>query len=166
MVDVATRTSGGSIRSTCMLCYVSDTMEKAFLCMEALVSLGIIAKDFPKATAMTPDVTASMDSCEEYTCSCPRHQQEPPPMPTSLPNGLSPTEDNVEALKEWFIDYYDSTTFNVCEHQPLPLMKCEPLRLHADQNAVPVAIHKPALILIHWQDPVYADLERCADWCT
>ena len=160
VVDVATRTSDGSIRSTRMLCYVSDTMEKAFLCREALVSLGIIAKDFPKATAMTPDVTASMDSCEEYTCSCPRRQQEPPPMPTSLPNGLSPTEDNVEALKEWLLDYYGSTTFNVCEHQPLPLMKCEPLKLHVDPNAVLVAIHKPALVPIHWQDRVYADLER------
>ena len=117
-------------------------------------------KDFPKAIAMTPDVTASMDSCEEYTCSCPRRQQEPPPMPTSLPNGLSPTEDNVEALKEWLLDYYGSTTFNVCEHQPLPLMKCEPLKLHVDPNAVPVAIHKPALVPIHWQDRVYADLER------
>ena len=81
-------------------------------------------------------------------------------MPTSLPNGLSPTEDNVEALKEWLLDYYGSTTFNVCEHQPLPLMKCEPLKLHVDPNAVPVAIHKPALVPIHWQDRVYADLER------
>ena len=48
----------------------------------------------------------------------------------------------------------------VCEHQPLPLMKCEPLKLHVDPNAVPAAIHKPALVPIHWQDRVYADLER------
>ena len=39
-------------------------------------------------------------------------------------------------------------------------MKGEPLRLHVDPNAVPVAIHKPALVPIHWQDRVYADLER------
>ncbi|MCG7876793.1 MAG: hypothetical protein N0C90_10735, partial [Candidatus Thiodiazotropha endolucinida] len=146
---------------TRLLCYVSNVMEKAFLCREALVSLGIIAKDFPKAIAITsPDVTASMDSCEEVTCSCPRRQQEPPPMPTMLPNGLSATEDNVEALKQWLLDYYGATTFNVGEHQPLPLMKCEPLRLHVDPTAVPVAVHKPALVPIHWQDQVYADLER------
>ena len=48
-----------------------------------------------------PDVTASMDSCEEYTCSCLRRQHEPP-MPTFLPNGLGPTEDNVELLKNGF----------------------------------------------------------------
>ena len=121
VVDVATRTSDGSIRSTRMLCYLSDSMEKAFLCREALVPLRIIAKDFPKATAMTPGVTASIDSCEEYTCSCPRRQQEPPPMPTSLHNGLGPTDDNVESLKEWLLDYYGSTMLNVCPNRTLGL---------------------------------------------
>ena len=33
-------------------------------------------------------------------------------------------------------------------------------QLHVDPNAKPVAIHKPALVPIHWQDKVYADLER------
>ncbi|XP_052760759.1 uncharacterized protein LOC128203366 [Mya arenaria] len=161
VVNIATCTVDGSARSTRLLCYVSDAMEKAFLCREALVSLGIIHTDFPQATAETsPDINASMDSCENITCSCPRRRQEPPPMPTTLPNGLSATEDNVEALKEWLLDYYSATTFNVCEHQPLPLMKCEPLQLHVDPSAPPVAVHKPALVPIHWQDKVYADLER------
>ncbi|KAH3882328.1 hypothetical protein DPMN_006263 [Dreissena polymorpha] len=54
VLNVATSTSDEPIRSTCLLCYVSNTMEKAFLCREALASLGIIAKDFPKATVVTP----------------------------------------------------------------------------------------------------------------
>ena len=58
------------------------------------------------------------------------------------------------------IDYYSSTTFNVCEHQPLPKKKCEPLELHVNPDAKPVAIHKPALVPIHWQEKVYQDLER------
>ncbi|VDH97838.1 Hypothetical predicted protein [Mytilus galloprovincialis] len=74
--------------------------------------------------------------------------------------GLKATEEHVESLKEWLLDYYGATTFNVCEHQPLPLMNCEPLQLHVDPNATPVAVHKPALVPIHWQDKVYADLER------
>ncbi|MCG8047535.1 MAG: hypothetical protein N0E48_18225 [Candidatus Thiodiazotropha endolucinida] len=70
VVNVSATISDGSLQSTRLLCYVSNVMEKAFLCREALVSLGIIAKDFPKAIAITsPDVTASMDSCEEVTCS-------------------------------------------------------------------------------------------------
>ncbi|CAC5380509.1 unnamed protein product [Mytilus coruscus] len=39
-------------------------------------------------------------------------------------------------------------------------MNCEPLQLHVDPNATPVAVHKPALVPIHLQDKVYADLER------
>ena len=39
-------------------------------------------------------------------------------------------------------------------------MKGEPLELHVDPTAKPVAIHKPALVPLHWQDKVYADLER------
>ena len=39
-------------------------------------------------------------------------------------------------------------------------MKCEPLPLHVDPDTRPVAVHKPALVPIHWQDNVYADLER------
>ncbi|CAC5409692.1 unnamed protein product [Mytilus coruscus] len=45
-------------------------------------------------------------------------------------------------------------------------MNCEPLQLHVDPNATPVAVHKPALVPIHWQDKVYADLERMFYWCT
>ena len=34
------------------------------------------------------------------------------------------------------------------------------LHLHVDRNATPVAVHKPALVSIHWQDQLYSDLER------
>ena len=135
-------------------------MEKAFLCREALTSLGMIANYFPLPTTMASyDNTAIMNGYDDVTCSCPRRQKEPPPLPTKLPNGLSPTEDNVEVLKEWLLDYYGATTFNVCDHQPLPLMKWEPLKLHVDPNATPTAVHKPAIDPIHWQNKVYEDHE-------
>ena len=41
-VGIAIRDTSGSIRSTRQLCYVSDKMEIAFLCREALVALGVI----------------------------------------------------------------------------------------------------------------------------
>ena len=160
IVYISITHSSGNARSTRLLCYVSDTMEKAFLCREALVDLGIIPPDFPTATAAVPLATTASVEDDESTCSCPRRHQEPPLMPTTLPPGLTATEENVEALKEWLLDYYGATTFNVCEHQPLPLMNCEPLQLHVNPNAKPVAVHKPALVPIHWQDKVYADLER------
>ena len=161
VVDVATTTTDSPVRSKRLLCYVSNIMEKAFLCREALTSLGVIVNDFPSPTSMASnDITATMNGYDYVTCSCPRLQMDPPPLPTKLPNGLSPTKDNVEALKEWILDYYSASTFNVCKHQPLPLIKCEPLKLHVDPNATPTAVHKPALVPIHWQNKVYEDLER------
>ena len=101
-------------------------MCQTFLCREALTFLGVIANDFPSPTTMASnDNTANMTGYDDVTCSFPKRQMEPPRFPSKLPNGYSPTEDNVEALKEWLLDYYSATTFNVCEHQPLPLMKCE-----------------------------------------
>ena len=50
--------------------------------------------------------------------------------------------------------------FNVCEQQPLPLMCCDPLQLHIDPDSKSVAVYKPALVPIHWQEKVHADLER------
>ena len=69
-------------------------------------------------------------------------------------------EWNAEALREWLLDHYGVTTSNMCEHHLLTLMKGEPLQLHVDSNTTTVAIHKPALVPLHWQDKVYADLER------
>ena len=81
---------------------------------------------------------------------CPRCGQEPPPIPTTLPTGLPAMDGNVEALREWLLDHYGATTFNMCEHHPLTLMKGESLQLHVDSNATTVAIHKPALVPLHW----------------
>ena len=39
-------------------------------------------------------------------------------------------------------------------------MKCEPLELHVNPDAKPVAVHKPGLVPIHWQEQVLKDLER------
>ena len=41
----------------------------------------------------------------------------------------------------------------------MPMMKCEPLELHVDPTAKPVAVHKPAIVPIHWRNKVYRDLE-------
>ena len=102
VVDVTTTTTDSFVRSTRLLCYVSNIMEKAFLCREAFTSLGVIANGFPLPTTMASnDNTSTMNVYDDVTCSCPRRQMEPPPLPTKLPNGLSPTEDNVETLKEW-----------------------------------------------------------------
>ena len=111
----------------------------------------------------TPEATtAAAEDSDEQACSCPTRTKAPSPKPTSLPEELAATEDNVNALKEWLLNYYSASAFNVCEHQLLSLsfMTGETLHLHVDRNATPVAVHKPALVSIHWQDQLYSDLER------
>ena len=50
----------------------------------------------------------------------------------------SATEDNLPNLKQYLLDRYASSTFNICEHQPLPLIKTSPpLELFVDPAAAP-----------------------------
>ena len=149
----------GQARQCKLMIYLSKKMTRAFLCREALEQLGIISHNFPDVTEAKIFSTSSILP-NDPQCNCPRRAQEMPPLPTSLPPGLTATEKDVPALKEWLLNYYGSTTFNICEHQPLPMMNCEPLRLFLNPEAKPVAVHKPAVVPIHWQDKVLADLER------
>ena len=67
----------------------------------------------------------------------------------------------MERAQEWMLDYYASSAFNNCPHQPLPLMSgMPPLKILVKEGATPYAIHKPATIPVHWMEQVRADLER------
>ena len=91
------------------------------------------------------------------TCSCPNRAQ-PPPRPTSLP--FPATEANRGRLEQYLRDLYGASTFNVCEHQPLPMMSGPPLSLNIDPAATPKPHHTPIAIPIHWQDEGKAGLDR------
>ena len=158
ILDISVKDEDGNPVTCKQMIYLSRKMDKAFLCREALEQLRIISPDFP---SIKSDHAANISSePPSNLCSCPERGKEIPPLPTELPAGLGDTDDDVPALKEWLLNYYGGTTFNVCEHQPLPMMKCEPLKLHLNENAKPVAVHKPAVVPIHWREKVFADLER------
>ena len=74
----------------------------------------------------------------QLECDCPQ-RQTPPQIPTNLP--FPATEDNIHRLRDFLLEHYKSSTFNTCEHQPLPLMEGPPLKLMVDPNATPVACH-------------------------
>ncbi|KAK3804202.1 hypothetical protein RRG08_040711 [Elysia crispata] len=62
--------------STKLMIYVSAKMEKAFLCREALISLGAIHANVPEVPVSWPqDLTASVEYSEPPACHCPRHGQ-------------------------------------------------------------------------------------------
>ena len=145
---------------------MTDHTNKVFLSREGCVALGLISDTFPTvgeagAVHLEDDTshgeTHEKRSCESDKCDCPRRQR-PPPRPERLP--FPATADNRERLQQWLIDRYKSSTFNTCQHQPLPMMDGPPLRLMVDDGATPSACHKAIPVPIHWRTEVKADLDR------
>ena len=94
----------------------------------------------------------------QQACKCPERAL-PPSTPPSLPCPATP--ENLPELKQYLLDRYAPSTFNCCEHQPLPLMQdSPPLQLHVDPTVRPVAAHVPAQVPLHWQLPVKEGLDR------
>ena len=60
----------------------------------------------------------------------------------------------------YLLNYYRSSTFNTCQHQPLPLMHGEPLKFHVQEDAVPTAIHVLPSIPVHWRNRVMKGIEQ------
>lgn len=106
--------------------------------------------------------TSSQDSMstsykDSDKCKCPK-RESPPPLPSALP--FPATEANREKLQQYLLDRYKSSTFNTCQHQPLPHMAGPPMRLMVDPKATPVAHHTPVPVPLHWQDEVKAGLDQ------
>ena len=88
------------------------------------------------------------------SCGCPI-RSSPPPLPETMPF----KESQVGDLKQWLLDRYASSTFNVCTHQPLNKMTGPPLRFQVDPNVTPVAKHIPAPVPWHWREQVKEGLD-------
>ena len=148
-------TNSGKTQTTRQIVYITESTDKFFLSMEACESLGIISPTFPSIGYTSTDVSV-LEEKVEPECSCPTRQQ-PPPLPTTLP---FPAEgENRDKLEKWLLQYYRSSTFNVCTHQPLPMMSGSPMSLMVGETK-PVAHHTPIPVPIHWQEQVKADLDR------
>ena len=158
----------GDIRETRQIVYVTDSSDKLFLSREACMALGMITAQFPTigeimgteemCTSRVDESTSLTDKpSDETKCDCPRREL-PPSTPFDLP--FPGTEENCVKLKEFLLDRYKSSTFNTCEHQPLPLMSGPPMQLMVDPEATPVAHHSPVPVPLHWQDEVKAGLDQ------
>ena len=142
----------GKILESRQMMYITDNTEKIFLSKEACRDLGIISHKFPKIGEMS--IAASSDVSR---CKCPKRQL-PPPLPVKLP--FSPTEDNKEKLKNYLLNYYGSSTFNICEHQVLPKMIGPEMKLNIDPAAIPKAFHTPVPVPLHWREEVKRGLDQ------
>ena len=142
----------GQIFETRQITYVTDSSDKIFLSREACEGLGMISPKFRKISEIQTSVhvigvnTGEADmpttainhhsSCSSNNivpCGCLKRDASPPP-PTRLPFKL--TEDNRKNLQKFLLDYYKSSTFNTCEHQPLLMMDVPPLKLMVDDKAI------------------------------
>ena len=168
------RDEAGNVVETRQLTYVTDTSDRLFLSKEACIALRIITDGFPTIGEVPLDqnptnvaVTSQCDTVSDTVldtdlqpttdCTCPR-RTPPPPRPKEPP--VPATEENREQLEKYLIQYYSSSTFNTCEHQPLPMMEGPPMKLMIDPNAEPTAYHSPIPVPIHWQEEVKAGLDR------
>ena len=84
-------------------------------------------------------------------CDCPVRSATPN-LPTALP--FQTVEENLPKLEEWIKDFWASSAFNTCPHQPLQEMKGEPLSITFKDNYVPVQRHKPVPVPYHWKEQV------------
>ena len=79
---------------------------------------------------------------------------DPPPIP------YEPVEDNIDKIKEFIVQYYSSSTMNMCLHQKLPEIAGQPLSIKLKDWASPVAVHTPATVPVHWHAKVKEQLDR------
>ena len=157
-LSISGQDENGQTLETRQMTYITDHSDKFFLSQGACKALGIISEKFPQVGENYTPTTDSQNSISNLApCGCPVRQLPPPP-PKSLP--FPATEENRHRLREFLVQYYSSSTFNVCEHQPLPLMEGPPLKLMIDPDAVPKACHKPVPVPIHWQEEVKKGLDQ------
>jgi hypothetical protein len=63
-------------------------------------------------------------------------------------------------MEKWTQNQYKDSTFNICEHQPLPHMQGPPMRVQVADNAMPAAVHTLIVVPRYCQVHVKADLNR------
>ena len=165
---IALRLTGKDVHGkpveTRQLTYITDNSDKFFVSREACADLGVVSNIFPIIGETTINQNIENDDASNLSsesgltapCSCPRRQM-PPPRP-KLP--FPATEANKGRLQQFLVDYYKSSTFNTCDHQPLPLMDGPPMKLMVDPDAEPVAYHTPVPVPLHWQNDVKAGLDQ------
>ena len=156
--------SPGMDRLAKQIVYISPMAARPYLNLGACKQLGLVPESFPKQTIDGAEVHSidnegmqlnEMSVEIDKTCECPV-RAPPPPMPEKLPFPAHETDK----LKQWLIERYSASAFNVCEHQPLPQMKGEPLRIFVRSDVKPHVVHTPAPIPVHFRTEVKKQLDR------
>ena len=124
--------------------FVSGT-NKLFLSLHACKSLGLVDPEFPH------HVVDEARNCGAVQYSCNEGR------PTELP--YSPTESNVILLKQWLLERFSGSTFNV-NRRPFPMMSGKPHHIHLLPDAIPYACHTPITVPKHWENEVKRQIDE------
>ena len=131
--------------------------------------LGLIDEEFPKPGHVKDDIGhahvhgvdigvyqehGECDPDNELPCRCPRREFVDPPSKLPYP----PTAENREKLEVWIKDYFAGSAFNVCKRQAMPCTEGPPMKIHTHPDAVPVVVHKPVPVPLHYREEVRAQL--------
>ena len=130
----------GETLETRQILYVSDNTNKLFLSEEACEDLGLVSPDFPFVGSHPGNAQADSVESTDAPCDCPRRGPQPQ-IPTELP--FPATKANRKRLEQWLLEYYSSTAFNTCTHQPLNLMKTPMMCLMINERLNPVFTINP-----------------------
>ena len=161
-------------RETRQMVYFSPIATKLYLSLSTCSDLGLIGSSFPTTptlqdrqvvevikhrpatpNARPPQTTPTPSS--PRPCNCP-DRAPPPTAPTELP--FPATEENRGKIEKYLLELYAASAFNICEHQPLPMMAGPPLALSIDPTAIPKPCHTPISVPVHWQEEVKRGLDR------
>ena len=143
----------GNVHSAAVMVYVSPSTNKFYLSREALVQLGVISRDFPRVGAFVESCPIQLGTAD---CGCERRSL-PPARPTRLPFRCCP--ENNAAMRAWLIERYSQSTFNKCPHQKLDNITGPELQFHIKPSAKFKVAHTPAMVALHDQEEVKAQLD-------
>lgn len=146
----------GKLLETRQVVYVTENSNKLFLSQEACKDLGLISENFPAVGESLDNPSGVAAANDLHTCDCPK-RAPPPPKPSELP--FAATNENRHLLENYLLDYYSSSAFNTCTHQPLQMMKTTMMRLMIDDDVQPRVHHKPIPVPLHWQEKVKAAID-------
>ena len=144
-----------------------------YLSYDTMLDLGILHQSFPSLGQFHPS-TQTLDrkivtnspsaniicgaTVDDGTvCHCPKRTSVPV-RPSSLP--FPCTRENNNRMRDWLLDYFGGSSFNVCKHQELPEIVGPLVEIHLKKDAEPVARHKAIPVPVHWQEQVHNDLLR------
>ena len=137
--------------------YVAKNILGLFLSQSALKDLKMIPSNFPFDT-----VTAASNEVQKEFAPCGCLKRSPPPVfPKEIP--FAAVQQNREKLEQWILEYYKSSAFNVCPHQPPPSMTGKDMEINFKENVEPYAVHTPIPVPHHWKQEVKTGLDQDSD---